>query len=132
MDETLGKETVMILETREVSTPIGPVVLYAREERLCGLEFTDRRERCTFLLEAMAPLVHPKASGADFVAAFGWMASVALTAEAQNHHPEWFNVWNKVVVDLTTHDAGGISERDFRLAEAMETLAAGRTGDGRT
>jgi 4a-hydroxytetrahydrobiopterin dehydratase len=71
--------------------------------------------------------LHRELKFADFVTAFGWMASVALTAEAQNHHPEWFNVWNKVVVDLTTHDAGGISERDFKLAAAMDKLAAGRT-----
>lgn len=58
-----------------------------------------------------------------FVEAFGWMASVALCAEAANHHPEWFNVYNKVRVDLMTHDAGGITERDFALAEKMDRLA---------
>jgi 4a-hydroxytetrahydrobiopterin dehydratase len=70
--------------------------------------------------------LHRELKFANFVEAFGWMASVALLAEAQNHHPEWFNVWNKVVVDLTTHDAGGISDRDFKLALAMDQLAAGR------
>jgi 4a-hydroxytetrahydrobiopterin dehydratase len=64
---------------------------------------------------------------ANFVDAFGWMASVALIAEGSNHHPEWFNVWNKVVIDLTTHDVGGISERDFALAARMDQLAAGRS-----
>jgi 4a-hydroxytetrahydrobiopterin dehydratase len=63
---------------------------------------------------------------ADFVEAFGWMTSVAITAQAADHHPEWSNVWNKVVVDLTTHDAGGISERDFALAAEMDKLAAHR------
>ena len=58
----------------------------------------------------------------DFVAAFGFMTRVALLAEAMNHHPEWSNVYNRVVVDLTTHDAGGISERDFTLAERMSQL----------
>ena len=67
--------------------------------------------------------LHREFKFANFVAAFGWMASVALTAEKQDHHPEWFNVWNKVVVDLTTHDAGGISERDFQLAARMNELA---------
>jgi 4a-hydroxytetrahydrobiopterin dehydratase len=67
--------------------------------------------------------LHREYKFADFVEAFGWMARVALTAEAQNHHPEWFNVWNKVVVDLTTHDAGGISASDFKLAAAMDKLA---------
>jgi 4a-hydroxytetrahydrobiopterin dehydratase len=64
--------------------------------------------------------LHREFRFADFVAAFGFMAKVALVAERQNHHPEWRNVWNQVVVDLTTHDAGGISERDFALAEAID------------
>ena len=60
---------------------------------------------------------------ANFVEAFGFMTCAAIEAEKMNHHPEWFNVYNKVVVDLTTHDAGGISELDFRLAEIMNALA---------
>ncbi|MBI5472788.1 MAG: 4a-hydroxytetrahydrobiopterin dehydratase [Ignavibacteriae bacterium] len=56
----------------------------------------------------------------DFVQAFGFMSRVALIAERMNHHPEWFNVWNKVVVDLSTHDVGGISELDFELARTMD------------
>ena len=59
----------------------------------------------------------------SFVAAFGFMASAALTAEKMNHHPEWFNVYNRVTVDLATHDAGGITELDFKLAAAMDALA---------
>ncbi len=59
----------------------------------------------------------------NFVEAFGFMASVALVAEKHDHHPEWANVYNRVTVDLTTHDAGGISAKDFELAEAMERLA---------
>lgn len=59
----------------------------------------------------------------DFVAAFGFMASAALVAEAMNHHPEWFNVYGTVRIDLVTHDAGGISELDFELAGRMEALA---------
>jgi 4a-hydroxytetrahydrobiopterin dehydratase len=59
----------------------------------------------------------------DFVEAFGFMASAALEAERMNHHPEWFNVYNRVVVDLTTHDAGGITDLDFQLAARMEELA---------
>jgi 4a-hydroxytetrahydrobiopterin dehydratase len=61
---------------------------------------------------------------ADFIHAFRFMASCALVAERMNHHPEWFNVWNKVVVDLSTHDAGGITAKDFELAKAMDELAA--------
>jgi len=60
---------------------------------------------------------------ADFVTAFGFMASVALIAERMNHHPEWSNVWSAVTVDLSTHDAGGITALDLDLARAMESLA---------
>lgn len=60
---------------------------------------------------------------ADFSAAFGWMTQVALAAEAMNHHPEWSNVWNRVEVELVTHDAGGLTERDFALAARMDALA---------
>ncbi len=66
--------------------------------------------------------LHREFQFADFVEAFGFMARVALVAEKQNHHPEWFNVYNKVNVDLTTHDAGGISEMDFALATTMEAF----------
>ena len=59
----------------------------------------------------------------DFVTAFGFMASVALIAEAKNHHPEWCNVYNRVVIDLATHDAGGITELDFQLAAAVNALS---------
>ena len=61
----------------------------------------------------------------DFNAAFGWMTRAALIAEAMNHHPEWFNVWNRVEVTLSTHDAGGLSELDINLAKRMDALAAG-------
>ncbi len=59
----------------------------------------------------------------DFVTAFGFMASVALVAEKMNHHPEWSNVYNRVSIALSTHDAGGISESDFELARAIDQLA---------
>jgi len=59
----------------------------------------------------------------DFVQAFGFMTQVALLAEASNHHPEWFNVYKKVNVALTTHEADGITERDFKLAKQMEAIA---------
>ncbi len=58
----------------------------------------------------------------DFVDAFGFMARVALLAERMNHHPEWSNVYNRVEIELTTHDAGGISERDFALATQIDAL----------
>ncbi|MGB1702609.1 MAG: 4a-hydroxytetrahydrobiopterin dehydratase [Cycloclasticus sp.] len=59
----------------------------------------------------------------DFVDAFGFMTKAAIIAEKINHHPEWFNVYKKVVVELTTHEAGGITERDFTLAKQMEQIA---------
>jgi 4a-hydroxytetrahydrobiopterin dehydratase len=62
---------------------------------------------------------------ADFSAAFGFMTRVAMLAEAQGHHPEWSNVWNRVEIVLTTHDAGGLSARDLALAGAVDRLVAG-------
>ena len=62
---------------------------------------------------------------ADFSEAFGFMARVALLAEAMGHHPEWSNVWNRVSIDLVTHDLGGISSLDQQMAERIEAMAAG-------
>ncbi|NJS14379.1 MAG: 4a-hydroxytetrahydrobiopterin dehydratase [Sphingopyxis sp.] len=61
---------------------------------------------------------------ADFARAFGFMSAVAIVAEKQDHHPEWSNIYNRVAILLTTHDAGGLSARDGTLAEAIEALAA--------
>lgn len=58
----------------------------------------------------------------DFVEAFGFMTHVALVAERMNHHPEWSNVYGRVVIELTTHDAGGLTELDFALAKRMNEL----------
>jgi 4a-hydroxytetrahydrobiopterin dehydratase len=60
----------------------------------------------------------------DFVTAFGWMASVALVAEKMDHHPDWKNVYRTVDVELSTHDANGLTHNDFDLARAMDRLAA--------
>ena len=59
----------------------------------------------------------------NFVEAFGWMSKAALWAEKLNHHPEWFNVYNRVEVTLSTHDVGGLSPLDIKLAEKMDQLA---------
>lgn len=61
---------------------------------------------------------------ADFVEAFGFMSRVALVAEAMGHHPEWSNVWNRVVIELTTHDTGGLSDLDVQLARRIDGLAS--------
>ena len=59
----------------------------------------------------------------DFNAAFGFMTRIALIAEKADHHPEWFNVYNRVDVTLTTHDAGGVTDKDISLAQHMNALA---------
>ena len=58
----------------------------------------------------------------DFVHAWGFMSSVALVAEAMNHHPDWSNVWNRVTVDLMTHDAGGVTRNDIDLAKKISQI----------
>ena len=58
-----------------------------------------------------------------FVSAFGWMTQVAIFAEKWDHHPEWFNVYNRVSVTLTSHDVAGLSPRDIKLARKMDALA---------
>lgn len=60
----------------------------------------------------------------DFVEAFGFMSRAALHAEKLNHHPEWFNVYNRLDVTLSTHDAGGLTKLDVRLARKLDDLAA--------
>jgi 4a-hydroxytetrahydrobiopterin dehydratase len=60
----------------------------------------------------------------DFNEAWGFMNRVALLAESQNHHPEWSNVWNRVNIELLTHDAGGLTDNDVKLAKAIDALLA--------
>jgi 4a-hydroxytetrahydrobiopterin dehydratase len=67
--------------------------------------------------------LHREYAFGDFVAAFGFMTSAALVAQRMDHHPEWFNVFDKVRIDLSTHDAGGITGLDVRMANSMEELA---------
>jgi 4a-hydroxytetrahydrobiopterin dehydratase len=61
---------------------------------------------------------------ADFAEAFGFMTRVAILAEKADHHPEWFNVYNRIEILLTTHDAGGLSQRDVHLASAIDAITA--------
>jgi 4a-hydroxytetrahydrobiopterin dehydratase len=80
--------------------------------RLPGWDLVDGRDA-----------IHKTFTFKDFNAAFGFMTRAALAAERMNHHPEWFNVWNRVEVTLSTHDAGGLTERDLKLAETMDRIA---------
>ena len=91
----------------------------AREQALAGLKgWTKVRGR-----DAIEKTYRFK----DFNEAFGWMTRVALAADKADHHPEWANVYNRVEVVLTTHDAGGLSERDIALAKLMDKWA-GKAG----
>jgi len=72
--------------------------------------------------------LHREYAFVDFVAAFAFMSGAALVAQAMDPHPEWFNVWNKVRIDLATHDAGGITVLDVKLANSMEELARRQLG----
>ena len=67
--------------------------------------------------------IHKTFKFKDFSEAFGFMARAALVAEKLDHHPEWTNVWNRVEVTLSTHSAGGLTELDLKLAEAMDKIA---------
>ena len=66
--------------------------------------------------------LHKEFLFSNFIQAFGFMTQAAIIAESMNHHPEWFNIYKKVVVDLTTHEAGGITDLDFELAGKMENI----------
>lgn len=68
--------------------------------------------------------LHKEYRFADFIHAFGFMATAALAIEKMNHHPEWLNVYNRVTVNLTTHDAGGITSKDTDLAKLLDEIAA--------
>jgi 4a-hydroxytetrahydrobiopterin dehydratase len=88
------------LEEREIQS---------RLEGLTGWELRDGK-------------LHREFAFADFVEAFRFVSGVALIAERMDHHPEWSNVYNRVVIDLTTHDAGGLTDLDFELAAAASAL----------
>lgn len=67
--------------------------------------------------------LHRELRFADFATAFGFMATIAIVADKMNHHPEWSNVYDRVTIDLTTHDAGGISQLDFELADVIDRVS---------
>lgn len=91
----------------------------------------SEEERAAALAELPAWRWDPERRGiarslrfADFGAAFGFMAQVAMAAERADHHPEWCNVWNKVDILLTTHSAGGLTHKDLELARTIDGIAA--------
>jgi 4a-hydroxytetrahydrobiopterin dehydratase len=81
----------------------------AAVKKLVGWELLDHRIAKTFVFS-------------NFVEAFGFMSSVAILAERANHHPEWSNVYKKVNIELTTHEAGGLTEKDISLAKEIDAL----------
>jgi 4a-hydroxytetrahydrobiopterin dehydratase len=92
-----------------------------------SIERTTQKELQAFLGELdswtlVEGKLHREYRFRDFVQAFGFMTEVALLAERANHHPEWSNVYNRVTVDLTTHESGGITLKDLSLAREMEGL----------
>lgn len=92
--------------------PIPSLTQAEREEALAGLTGWTLRD------DGLA--IEREFRFADFSQAFAFMTRVALLAEKMDHHPEWSNVWNRVHVTLTTHDAGGLSKRDIDMARAIE------------
>jgi 4a-hydroxytetrahydrobiopterin dehydratase len=91
-------------------TPLTPAAL---ETALAGLDGWELRDGS----------LHREVELADFRAAFAFMTRVAFDAEELNHHPDWSNVWNRVTIDLSTHDAGGITDLDVELAKRISALA---------
>jgi 4a-hydroxytetrahydrobiopterin dehydratase len=73
--------------------------------------------------EVASGKLHREYKFPDFAHAFGFMAAAAVVIDKMNHHPEWLNVYNRVTVDLTTHDAGGITENDVKLAKLLDGFA---------
>ena len=88
---------------------LSPGEIATRLESLPGWSHSGGALRCELVFD-------------DFAEAFGFMTRVALAAEKMDHHPDWSNVWNRVSVSLSTHDAGGITDLDFRLATVMQRL----------
>ncbi|MGO4572000.1 4a-hydroxytetrahydrobiopterin dehydratase [Microvirga sp. 2TAF3] len=104
-----------------VKPPMKPLSDTERTELLPSLE--------GWTLVENRDAIHKRFVFDDFNAAFGWMTRVALFAEKADHHPEWFNVYNKVDVTLSTHDAKGLTRRDIEMAQRMDLFAAALTKD---
>lgn len=90
--------------------------------RFSGPELKEALSRLTDWAVVEGKL-HKEYKFADFIHAFGFMTMAALEIEKMGHHPEWFNVYNRVTIDLTTHDAGGITSKDTDLAKLLDEIA---------
>ena len=99
----------------------------AKGDRLSSADVADRLRTLDGWSEREGKL-HRELQFASFVEAFSFMTGVALVAESMNHHPDWCNSYRTVVVDLSSHDVGGISERDCKLATAIEAAWKRSTG----
>ncbi len=86
-----------------------------------GLETLNKGKSASW--EYVKKKLHKEFEFANFIEAFGFMSQVALIAEKENHHPEWFNVYKTVTVDLSSHEVSGVSQSDFDLAMAMDAVA---------
>ena len=91
---------------------------------IAPVKFTEKQANALITAEHIINQSKDASFVKDFNEAFGFMARVAVMAEKMNHHPEWFNVYNRVDVTLTTHDAGGVTQKDVDLAKAMEAAAS--------
>jgi 4a-hydroxytetrahydrobiopterin dehydratase len=101
-----------------------------KQEKAMTVSKLDDEARAVALSNLPLWSYDPEAQGirrnlrfSDFAEAFGFMTRVAILAEKTDHHPEWFNVYNRVEILLTTHDAGGLSQRDIDLATAIDAIA---------
>lgn len=90
-------------------------------KKLSDAEITERLTQAP-AWKREADKIHRDFKFDNFVSAFGFMTKVALLAEKADHHPEWSNVYNRVSIELTTHDASGLSQKDFDLATQIDTL----------
>lgn len=113
--------TLFASHTIELERVLFPEVLAMPAKKLNDAEVQSLLRKATGWSVVNGKL-HREFTCKDFVTAFGNMTRVALIAEAMNHHPEWFNVWNKVVIDLTTHSVKGISDYDLVLAEKINEV----------
>jgi len=97
--------------------------VFCPSERRLGSDEIDRALSSLTGWSRVDGKLHREYRFADFAAALAFMVRVGVEADKRNHHPEWSNVYNRVTVDLVTHDAGGITERDIKLASRMDEIA---------